>query len=195
MKPTHTSESLPIKVDFLTAEQLQQPGQIGLMIAPGRCDEDAKAIWQRDLQADLRRLKGHYDVDRLVCLLDAAEREFLGISTLLEDAAALGMATENLPIEDDALPTSLDEFSALVDRVLAAVAAGETVAIHCRGGGGRTGTLAASCLVKLGYDPEAAIATVQAVRSGALSVAAQREFVRQFAQLQEDAAGDAAAAS
>lgn len=31
MKPTHTSKSLPIKVDFLTAEQLQQPGQIGLM--------------------------------------------------------------------------------------------------------------------------------------------------------------------
>jgi len=194
MKPTHTSESLPIKVDFLTTEQLQQPGRIGLMIAPGRCDEDAKAIWRRDLQADLRRLKEHYSVNRLVCLLDAAEREFLGIPTLLEDAAALGMATENLPIEDDALPTSLDEFSALVDWVLAAVAAGETVAIHCRGGG-RTGTLAASCLVKLGYDAEAAIATVQAVRSGALSVAAQREFVHQFAQLPGNTVGDAAAAS
>jgi hypothetical protein len=54
MKPIHTSESLPLKVDFLTAAQLQQPGQISLMIAPGRCDEDAKAIWQRDLQVDLR---------------------------------------------------------------------------------------------------------------------------------------------
>ncbi|MFQ3615164.1 MAG: protein phosphatase [Cyanobacteriota bacterium] len=182
MKPTHTSESLPLMVDFLTAEQLQQPGQIGLMIAPGRCDEDAKAIWQRDLQVDLRRLKEHYRINRLVCLLDEAERESLGISTLLPEAEALGIATENLPIEDDALPTSLDDFSALVDRVLAAVAAGETVAIHCRGGGGRTGTLAAACLVKLGYGPEAAIATVQAVRSGALSVAAQREFVHQFAQ-------------
>ncbi|NJL48124.1 MAG: protein phosphatase [Leptolyngbyaceae cyanobacterium SM2_5_2] len=184
MKPTHTSETLPITVDFLTAEQLAKPGQIGLTIAPGRRDEDGKAIWNRDLQADLARLRQHYGVDRLVCLLDAAERETLGIPTLLEEAQGLGLATENLAIIDDELPTSLEEFAALVDRILTAAHEGETVAIHCRGGTGRSGTVAAACLVRLGYSAAAAIATVQHVRAGALGVAAQREFIHRFAEAQ-----------
>ncbi|HZG38257.1 MAG TPA: dual specificity protein phosphatase family protein [Nodosilinea sp.] len=181
MKPTHTSESLPLVVDFLPPDRLPSSGQLGFTIAPGRNDEDSKAIWQRDLQADLTRLKEHYSVDRLVCLLGADERAGLNIPTLLDDAAALGIATENLPIVDDELPTSLDAFTALVDRILAATAAGETVVVHCRGGGGRTGTVVAACLVKLGYGAEDAIAAVQSARAGALGVAAQREFIHAFA--------------
>ena len=182
MKPTYTSETLPISVDFLTSEHLQKPGKLGLTIAPGRQDEDGKAVWNRDLTADLARLRDHYGVGRLVSLLDASERESLGIPTLLQEAEALGIATENLPIVDDELPESLAEFSALVDRILAATEAGETVAIHCRGGTGRSGTVAAACLVRLGYSAEEAIATVQQVRAGALGVAAQREFIHRFSK-------------
>ncbi len=97
------------------------------------------------MQADLARLKTHYGVDQLVCLLEAEELEQLGISTLLAEANALGLTTENLPIVDDELPTSLEGFTALVDRILVATAAGETVAVHCRGGTGRTGTVVAAC--------------------------------------------------
>jgi protein-tyrosine phosphatase len=79
-----------------------------------------------------------------------------------------------LRIHDDELPTSLETFTALVDRILVATAAGETVAVHCRGGTGR------ACLVKLGYSAEDAIAAVQQVRSGALGVAAQRDFIHRF---------------
>ncbi|MGG6242823.1 dual specificity protein phosphatase family protein [Nodosilinea sp. AN01ver1] len=181
MKPTYTSESLPLRVDFLPPDQLPQPGQLGLTIAPGRNDEDSKAIWQRDLQADLARLKDHYGVERLVCLLDAAERRELGIPSLLEDAENLGIATDTLPIVDDALPTDLDQFTALVERILAFTQVGGTVVVHCRGGGGRTGTVVAACLVKLGYSAEDAIAAVQRARLGALSVAAQRDFIHRFA--------------
>ena len=52
MKPTHTSATLPLAVDFLPADGPQRPGQIGLTIAPGRQDEDRQTRWQRDLQAD-----------------------------------------------------------------------------------------------------------------------------------------------
>ena len=181
MKPTHTSATLPLAVDFFPADGPQRPGQIGLTMAPGRQDEDRQTRWQRDLQADLARLKTHYGVDRLVCLLGAEELAGLGIATLLAEAEALGLATENLPIVDDDLPNSLEAFTALVDRILAATAAGETVVVHCRGGTGRTGTVVAACLVRLGYSAEDAIATVQQVRSGALGVAAQREFIHRFA--------------
>ncbi len=40
--------------------------------------------------------------------------------------------------------------------------------------------MAAACLVQLDYSPQDAIATVQQVRSGALSSAKQRDFIRQF---------------
>ena len=85
-----------------------------------------------------------------------------------------------LRIHDDELPTSLETFTALVDRILVATAAGETVAVHCRGGTGRTGTVVAAGLVKLGYSADDAIAAVQQVRSGALGVAAQRDFIHRF---------------
>ncbi len=41
-------------------------------------------------------------------------------------------------------------------------------------------TVVVACLVKLGYSAEDAIAAVQQVRSGALSVAAQRDFIHRF---------------
>jgi protein-tyrosine phosphatase len=181
MKPTYTSESLPLVVDFLPSDHLPGPGQVGLTIAPGRRDEDGKAHWQRDLAADLDRLRQHYGADRLVCLLSDAELADLGIPTLLTEAADRGLVTAQMPIVDDALPTDLTAFTALVEEILAAVAAGETVAVHCRGGTGRTGTVVAACLVQQGYDADRAIATVQQARTGALGVAAQREFIHRFA--------------
>lgn len=180
MKPIKTSESDPIKVDFLTSEELMQPGQIAMTIAPGKQDEEANVIWQRDLQADLDRLRKDYAVNRLVCLLEGEELEHLGIPELLAEARARGIATEHLPILDEGLPDSMEAFSALVDRVINAIAAGETVLIHCKGGCGRTGMLAAACLVQLGCTPDEAIATVRQVREGALSVALKREYVHQF---------------
>ena len=180
MKPIQTSESAPIEVNFLTSDCLQQPGQIGMTMAPGKQDEESEVIWQRDLQADLDRLQNYYGIDRLVCLLEADEFDHLGIPNLFNEAKARGIETEHLPIPDEGLPKSMTVFSALVDRVIEAVKMGETVLIHCKGGRGRTGLVAAACLVRLGKSSEEAIATVRQVRSGALSVALKRDYVHQF---------------
>ncbi|MEM9005325.1 MAG: cyclin-dependent kinase inhibitor 3 family protein [Cyanobacteria bacterium P01_F01_bin.86] len=180
MKPTKTSTSEPIVVDFLTRDRLQQPGQIGMSMAPGKHDEETEVIWQRDLPADLDRLRDHYKVDCLVCLLEADELHHLAIANLLTEAQARGIVTEHLPIPDEGLPESMAVFSSLVNQVVEAVKTGETVLIHCKGGRGRTGLLAAACLVQLGNAPEAAIETVREVRSGALSVALKRDYVYEF---------------
>ena len=42
------------------------------------------------------------------------------------------------------------------------------VLVHCRGGLGRAGTIAARLLVELGMEPTKAIASVRAVRPGAI---------------------------
>lgn len=180
MKPVFTSASCPIEVDVLTADLLQQPGQIAMAMAPGKQDEEQEIIWNRDLLADLERLREQFGINRLVCLLEEEELQHLGIPDLLTEAGNRGIATEHLPIPDEGLPDSMAAFAALVDRVVTALSAGETVLIHCKGGRGRTGMLAAACLVRLGYSPQEAISIVQQVRSGALSTAIKRDYVVQF---------------
>ena len=183
MKTIKTSESTPISVDFLTSELLQQPGQIGLTMAPGKQDEETNVLWNRNLQDDLKRLREHYGVERLVCLLAAEELNHLGIPNLLSEAQAYGITPEYLPLPDDGLPESLEAFLALVNKLINAVSSGETVLIHCKGGRGRTGMLAAACLVQLGFSPEDAISSVRQVRFGALTSATQRDFVHNFNSL------------
>ena len=56
-------------------------------------------------------------------------------------------------------------------------AAGCDVLVHCRGGLGRAGTIAARLLVELGMEPETAIASVRAVRPGAIETSDQEKFV------------------
>lgn len=49
--------------------------------------------------------------------------------------------------------------------------------VHCRGGLGRAGTIAARLLVELGMQPTEAIAGVRAVRPGAIETSDQEKFV------------------
>ena len=51
------------------------------------------------------------------------------------------------------------------------------VLVHCRGGLGRAGTIAARLLVELGMEPTKAIASVRAVRPGAIETSDQEKFV------------------
>ena len=55
---------------------------------------------------------------------------------------------------------------------------GGRIVLHCRGGLGRTGTIAARLLVEFGIDTRAAIAAVRRVRPGAIQTREQEEYVR-----------------
>ncbi len=67
------------------------------------------------------------------------------------------------PIPDFHAPP-LDRATALLDDLLARLDAGETVLLHCAGGFGRTGTIAAALLVRLGSTVDDALAAVAAAR-------------------------------
>jgi protein-tyrosine phosphatase len=56
-------------------------------------------------------------------------------------------------------------------------AGGAKITIHCAGGKGRTGTVAASFLVKTGMSPAEAIATVRSIRPGTVENEAQEGWV------------------
>ena len=62
-----TSESHPIRVDFLPPEALKLPGRLGMTFAPGK---KVEGRWERDLETDLQRLKEEYHAEVLVSLMD-----------------------------------------------------------------------------------------------------------------------------
>lgn len=57
--------------------------------------------------------------------------------------------------------------------------------VHCKGGLGRAGTIAARLLVELGTDPSDAISKVRGVRTGAIETSAQERYVLSHAPVEE----------
>ena len=180
-----TSATAPIYVNFLDAADTGLPGSIGLTIAPGKKD---RPLWDRDLDTDLARLRDEYKCDLLVSLMEPHEYEWLGIADLFERASAHDIDTVRFPIEDGSIPPpeAMPRFTELIEQILAAAGAGKTVVIHCRGGLGRSGTVAAACLVALGHSPAQAIERVRTVRPGAVETFTQEQWVQAFADALSD---------
>lgn len=176
-----TSETDPIRVDFIAPADLGLLGRLGLSIAPGK--KDPAGAWDRDLEGDLERLHSHYKVDRLVSLMEPYEYRLLKIADLVERASHHGIAVRRFPIPDvDAPPpASMSRFLVLIKWILNDVDAGKIVVIHCRGGIGRSGLVAASCLVALGHPPAEAIERVRSVRPGAVEAPVQERWVEAVA--------------
>ena len=175
-----TSDSDPIRVDFLPGEALGLQGRIGMTISPGKKLPGLAGLWRRHLEKDLQRLREHYGADLLVSLLEPNEFEKLGTPDLLARARAYGMETAWLPTPDGSVPDSINAFRELIERILDSARQGQTVIIHCRGGLGRTGLVAASCLVALGHAPSQAVQVVRRVRPGSVENRKQEEYVRAF---------------
>ena len=133
------------------------------------------------LEADLTLLASNGATD-LVTLIGEDEREKLGVSALQQLAMDKGLSWREFPITDRTAPTSgrQAEFDQLLDELLADLAAGQRIAIHCQAGLGRTGLLAASLLVRSGTGPDDAIALVRSARPGSIETSGQEDFIRKI---------------
>ena len=165
--------STRLRVDYLVDSRVG-PGRVGLTILPGRRD------WRRNLDEDLAALRAD-GVDALVCLVPPEELDSYGVPQLSEAYRAAGFELLHEPLLDQkgASVGTLREISAWID---ARVAAGKTVVVHCVGGLGRSGMVAASWLCTRGLSAEDAIALVRAARGPrAVETAVQEECVRAMA--------------
>jgi ADP-ribosylglycohydrolase len=154
-----------------------QSGVIGLTFCPGK----QRGAWDRDLAADLEAIKSS-GAEALVTLMETDELTAVGVpaTELGGQAASLGLEWHHLPIRDVDVPDGAFEdlwtYSGLRLRHL--LVRGKKVVIHCLGGLGRTGTIAARLLVELGTSPEAAIRAVRAARTGAIETRKQEDYIK-----------------
>ena len=84
-----------------------------------------------------------------------------------------------MPIRDVDIPDRDFEGNWLKSgpRLRTILANGGKVLLHCRGGIGRTGTIAARLLVEFGFKPSDAIALVRRTRPGTIETSAQEQYV------------------
>lgn len=140
-----------------------EPGLLCGMSRPGLVTDTCS-------QYDILRDSG---VRRLICL----EEHW---TTQLDQARRRGISCHHFPIADMAAPS----FSQAIDICRLAeptIKSHEGVAMHCRGGLGRTGTGLAAVLIWFGDDVNAAIAKVRDAQPHAIQSPAQERFLHEFA--------------
>ena len=122
-----------------------------------------------DMQQALGQLKAA-GATRIITLMPSEEMAQFGVNALPEACKAQGLDWHHLPIADDCEPG--DDFqaawSAQGQRLLRALAEGETVAIHCVGGSGRTGLMATILLLERGMPAVQVVNDVRTLRPKAL---------------------------
>jgi protein-tyrosine phosphatase len=178
-----TSETELILVDFLLDEEVGTPGRLGMTFAPGMWAGSVGGRWERNLAADMRALEEEYETNVLVSLMEDHEYRGYQIPELLErdrfgDIEILRFAIKDMGVPQEA---ESERFQAFVRDVVQRLEQGQNVVVHCRGGLGRTGTLAACVLVALGrHTADEAIAAVREASKGTVQTREQEDFVRLF---------------
>ncbi|WP_246164415.1 cyclin-dependent kinase inhibitor 3 family protein [Blastochloris sulfoviridis] len=155
-------------------------GRIGITFCPGKHDSAARTgAWARDLGADLDAIAA-WGARLVVTLVEPGELDVLKVPHLGAEVRRLGLDWRHLPIADYSVPSDAfeREWETNGRDIRALLRGGADVVVHCRGGLGRAGMIAARLLVELGMAPDAAIRDVRRARKGAIETPAQLALVR-----------------
>ena len=146
------------------------PNRIAIVARPRGGD------WLRDELSALSR----EEIDVLVSMLTEEESKELGLERESEDCEAIAIKSVNLPIPDRSVPSDNDDFLRSVERLAEMVRDGRSLAVHCRASIGRSSVLAASVLVRLGWDANEAFSAVESARGCSIpDTLEQRQWVIQ----------------
>src|SRR5262249_26256156 len=134
--------------------------------------------WDRDLTLDLDTVRD-WGATAVVTLLEPKELALLRVECLGEEVLRRNMLWFHLPIVDVSIPDQRFEhqWDVTGEELRSILRRGLDVLVHCRGGLGRAGTIAARLLVELGVEPTKTIESVRAARPGAIETRDQERFV------------------
>jgi protein-tyrosine phosphatase len=122
-------------------------------------------------------------VDLVVSTLQSDEVDALDLAEEPEWCKRSDIEFVAFPVSDRGVPASFQAAADLLQRLVGLLAAGKTVAIHCRHGVGRSTMLSASLLARAGVPCEAAFDRVRAARGCPVpDTAEQGEWVAMFAR-------------
>lgn len=177
-----TSLTHPLQIAEIV---MSDGGRIGITFCPGKKQPFAvSGTWDRDLTLDVQAI-ANWGAGTVLTLIEDHEFRSLRVEELGDAVRAHGMDWVHLPIPDASIPdaefeTAWIEIGAMLRSRLRA---GAGVLVHCKGGLGRAGMIAARLLVELGMPADKAIAKVRHVRPGAIETLEQEDRVRAVAPI------------
>lgn len=166
----------PLEIASVTAPA---GGVIGMAICPGKIQQQSvSGEFKRDLDLDLDLIKA-WGAAAVITLMPQSELDALQVGHLGAETESRELLWFHLPIEDISVPEASFERDWLYQglRLRQLLRAGKRILIHCRGGLGRTGMIAARLLVELGMSASQAVAEVRKARPGAIQTPAQEHYV------------------
>ncbi len=182
MPPPKTSESSPLLIAAVTSGDGH--GRIGITLCPGKTDPHGMSgAWARDLDTDLDVIQ-RWGATAVVTLIEEHEFDLLKVRDLPGKVRDRHMEWWHLPIRDGHSPPARvfeDGWAVAGEALRDRLRLGFDVLVHCRGGLGRAGTIAARLLVELGERPDDAMRRVRDVRPGAIEPGPQEDHVAQCA--------------
>ena len=174
-----TSQTHPIRIEGVAVPGTT--GVIGMTFCPGKVQKNALSggAWERDLDTDLRAIQD-WGATALVSLMEQHEYLELKVGDMPRHIPA-GIQHFQLPMPDGGIPDAAWEREWEQNagpKIRAALISDKKIVIHCKGGLGRTGLLAARLLIEFGMPLEDAILAVRKARPGTIETPAQEEYVR-----------------
>lgn len=155
-------------------------GRIGITFCPGKVQPmSATGAWARDVPLDVRAI-ADWGAAAVLTLVEAHELKTLKVAGLGAEVERQHMDWLHAPIADVSTPNEAFESAWLEvgEDLRDRLRAGFSIVVHCKGGLGRAGMIAARLMVELGVAPSKAITQVRHARPGAIETAAQEAHVR-----------------
>ena len=175
-----TSATHPLQIAVVSAGA--GLGRVGVTFCPGKYDPHAMTgAWDRNLSVDLDAIL-EWGASAVVTLVEPQELVLLRVESLGDEVRRRGMSWHHLPIEDVSTPDKAFErnWETAGAELRAILREGRDVLVHCRGGLGRAGMIAARLLIELGAEPTDAILRVRRARNGAIETQEQEDYVKKI---------------
>jgi protein-tyrosine phosphatase len=134
---------------------------------------------EASINASLNEIKAT-GAEAILTFMTQAELDRNNLSNLGELVKGKGMSWFHLPILDDEAPEMpfLTAWKTAGPAVHRLIEQGKSIAVHCKGGSGRTGIIAAQILLERGEDLESLMKHIKFLRPNAFTNACHLDYLK-----------------